>query len=149
MRVPTIRTAAAVVAVAIWTTAAWSAAGAAQPPARTVWAGVYAPEQARRGEPLYRESCGSCHGTSLEGGEMAPPLTGGPFNSNWNGLTMGDLLERTRVSMPANSPGSLSRQQYTDILAFMLRIGNFPEGKTELPRETDVLRQILFESMKP
>jgi cytochrome c len=116
---------------------------------RSVWLGVYTSEQAKRGEPLYSQSCSSCHGTSLEGGEMAPPLTGGPFNANWNGLTMGDLFERLRISMPQNSPGSLTRQEYVDVLAFMLRSGSFPEGKSELPRETELLKQITFEAMKP
>jgi cytochrome c len=116
---------------------------------RSVWAGVYTSEQAKRGEPLYAQSCGACHGGSLEGGEMAPPLTGGPFNANWNGLTMGDLFERLRISMPQNSPGSLPRQAYVDILAFMLRTGDFPEGKAELPRETELLKQITFDATKP
>ena len=80
---------------------------------------------------------------------MAPALSGGSFNANWNGLTLGDLFERVRISMPQNSPGSLSRQAYVDILAFMLRSGSFPEGQTELPRETELLKQITFESTKP
>jgi cytochrome c len=116
---------------------------------RSVWAGVYTSEQATRGQPLYAQSCGACHGSSLEGGEMAPPLAGGPFNANWNGLTMGDLFERLRISMPQNSPGSLPRQAYVDILAFMLRTGDFPEGKAELPRETELLKQITFDATKP
>jgi mono/diheme cytochrome c family protein len=116
---------------------------------RSVWTGVYTPDQAKRGEALYTQYCSACHGTSLEGGEMAPPLAGGPFNSNWNGLSMGDLFERTRVSMPQNSPGSLGRQQYVDILAFMLSVGKFPEGSAELPRETELLKQLSFESNKP
>jgi cytochrome c len=117
--------------------------------ARSVWAGVYTMEQAARGEPLYAQSCALCHGPALEGGEMAPPLSGGSFNANWNGLTLGDLLERIRISMPQDNPGSLPRQAYVDILAFMLRSGGFPEGKSELPRETEVLKQVTFESAKP
>ena len=84
----------------------------------------------------------------LEGGEMAPPLAGGAFNANWNGLSLGDLFERIRISMPQNSPGGLSRQQYADILAVMLSAGEFPKGQTELPREAEVLKQIVFESTK-
>ncbi len=118
------------------------------PPARSVWDGVYTAEQSKRGEPLYAQHCSSCHGTMLEGGEMAPPLAGGAFNANWNGLSLGDLSERIRISMPQNSPGSLSRQQYADILAVMLGAGEFPRGKSELPREVDALKQIAFESMK-
>jgi len=116
---------------------------------KSVWDGVYSTEQATRGESLYGQYCSSCHGTALEGGEMAPPLAGGAFNANWNGLSLGDLLERTRVSMPQNSPGSLTRPQYVDILAFMLRSGNFPEGQKDLARETEVLKQIAFVSSKP
>ena len=57
---------------------------------------------------------------------MAPPLAGGAFNANWNGLSLGDLVERIRISMPQNSPNSLSRQQYVDILAVDARGGRVP-----------------------
>jgi hypothetical protein len=79
---------------------------------------------------------------------MAPSLAGGTFNSNWTGLTLADLVDRIRVSMPQNNPGSLSRQQCADILAFMLSAGNFPAGATELPRESELLKQIAFEGTK-
>jgi mono/diheme cytochrome c family protein len=118
------------------------------PAARSIWDGVYTGEQAKRGESLYAQHCSSCHGSTFEGGEMAPPLAGGAFNANWNGLSLGDLAERIRISMPQNNPGSLSRQQYVDILATMLGGGEFPQGKTELPREVEALKQIAFESAK-
>lgn len=116
---------------------------------RSVWDGVYTPEQAQRGAALYAAECASCHGSALNGGESAPPLTGGEFFSNWNGLTLGDLFERIRVSMPADNPGKLSREQDADILAFMLSMNQFPQGKTELEHRTEVLKQIRFESAKP
>jgi S-disulfanyl-L-cysteine oxidoreductase SoxD len=115
---------------------------------RSVREGVFTAEQAKRGDSLYGQHCASCHGTMLEGGEMAPPLAGGAFTSNWNGLTAGDLSERIRVSMPQNNPGSLSRQQCADILAFMLSAGGFPAGKAELPRETETLKLIRFETLE-
>jgi hypothetical protein len=80
---------------------------------------------------------------------MAPPLTGGAFNSNWSGLSLGDLSERIRISMPQSNPGSLSRQQCADLVAFLLSAGNFPTGKEELPRELEILKQIAFEALKP
>jgi cytochrome c len=126
----------------------FSIAGQQPAPARSVWDGVYTAEQAKRGGLLYAQHCSACHGTTFEGGEMAPPLAGGTFNANWNGLSLGDLVERIRISMPQNSPNSLSRQQYVDILAAMLGGGEFPQGNAELPREVDVLKQIAFESMK-
>jgi mono/diheme cytochrome c family protein len=116
---------------------------------RSVWDGVYTSEQAERGSALYAGNCASCHGTALGGGESAPPLTGGEFFSNWNGLTLGDLFERIRISMPADRPGRLTREQDADILAFMLSISEFPSGKLELERQTEVLKQIRFDSTKP
>jgi len=117
--------------------------------AKTQWDGVYSADQAKRGEGLYSQYCASCHGPDLAGGEMAPGLTGGEFASNWNDLSLGELFERIRISMPQNAPGSLSRQQNADILAFVLSKGNFPAGTTELPGATDVLNTIKFVAQKP
>ena len=100
----------------------------AQPPTKSIWDGVYTDEQATRGKALYSEKCASCHGGELTGGEMAPPLAGGEFMAGWDGLTIGDLFERIRISMPQNAPGSLSGQQNADILAFMFSANKFPAG---------------------
>jgi S-disulfanyl-L-cysteine oxidoreductase SoxD len=121
----------------------------AQSPERSVWDGVYSVEQAKRGETLYANNCASCHGSALGGGESAPALTGGEFFANWNGLTLGDLFDRIRVSMPADRPGKLSREQNADVLAFMLSVSQFPAGKTELEHQSEILKQIRFESEKP
>jgi mono/diheme cytochrome c family protein len=117
--------------------------------AKSQWDGVYTEEQAKRGEGFYSQYCASCHGPDLTGGEMAPGLTGGEFSSNWNDLSLGELFERIRISMPQNAPGSLSRQQNSDILAFVLYKGNFPAGTAELPTQTDVLNTIKFMAQKP
>lgn len=116
---------------------------------RSVWDGVYTEEQAKRGQPLYNQHCASCHGDSMTGGEMAPPLAGGEFLSNWNGLTVGDLFERIRTTMPLGKPGKLSRDVNSDITAYMLNFGQFPAGQTELPRDTQLLKQIKIEATKP
>lgn len=115
----------------------------------TVWDGVYTAEQAKRGAELYANNCASCHGLALTGGESAPPLTGGEFLSNWSGLTLGDLFERIRVSMPADRPGTLSREQNSNILAHILNVGQFPTGTAELSTRTENLKQIRIEAVKP
>jgi S-disulfanyl-L-cysteine oxidoreductase SoxD len=118
---------------------------AAAQTARSVWDGVYTTDQAKRGAELYQSNCASCHGTALGGGESAPPLTGGEFFSNWNGLTVGDLFERIRISMPGDRPGRLTREQDADILAFMLSVSEFPPGKSELEHQAEALKQIRIE----
>jgi len=117
-------------------------------PTKSVWDGVYTEEQATRGKALYAEQCASCHGAELTGGEMAPALAGGEFIAGWDGLTVGDLFERIRISMPQNAPGSLSGQQNADILAFVFAANKFPAGTTELDKEGMILKTIKFESKK-
>jgi mono/diheme cytochrome c family protein len=116
---------------------------------KTQWDGVYTAEQAKRGEALYAEFCAACHGPDLNGGEMAPSLTGGEFSANWNDLSLGQLFDRMKTSMPQNNPNSLSRQQVADVLAFMLNKANFPAGTTELSTQAEVLGTIKFVSTKP
>jgi S-disulfanyl-L-cysteine oxidoreductase SoxD len=120
------------------------AAAALAQTTRSVWDGVYTEDQAKRGAAVYAKECAACHGADLNGGESAPPLVGGGFLSNWNTLTVGDLFERIRESMPQDNPGRLSRQQDADVLAFMLQANEFPAGKTELDKQTEVLKLIGF-----
>jgi S-disulfanyl-L-cysteine oxidoreductase SoxD len=116
---------------------------------RSVWDGVYTGQQASRGEALYSQECASCHGLALNGGESAPPLTGGEFLANWNGLTAGDLFDRIRTTMPADRPGHLTRQQTADILSHILAANQFPPGASELDTRTEVLKQIRIDETKP
>ena len=116
---------------------------------RTTWDGVYTEEQAKRGAALYSQNCAGCHGTDLTGGESAPPLAGIPFFATWSGLTVGDLFERIRTSMPADRPGRLKRDQNADIVAHILKSNEFPAGTTELPRQTEALKEIQLVTYKP
>ena len=123
-------------------------AAVSQDTQRSVWDGVYTEEQARRGEGVFIQACSNCHGRTLEGADMTPALTGGAFMANWDGLTVGDLFDRIRISMPADRPGSLSRQENVDVVSFILRFNQFPSGKEELPREIQTLKQILFKAQR-
>jgi quinoprotein glucose dehydrogenase len=116
---------------------------------RSVWDGVYSAEQAKRGQARYTELCASCHGDTLGGGESAPPLAGGEFLANWNTLTVGELFDRTRSTMPQNKPGSMNREATAEIIAFVLSSNQFPAGKEALPQDSQVLREIRVEAIKP
>ena len=115
---------------------------------RSIWDGVYTEEQAKRGEEIYKKECASCHADALVGGGGAAPLTGGSFLSNWNGLTLGDLYDRIRKTMPQGSPGKLNKQQDADVLAYLLSFNKFPAGKAELQKQVELLREIRFEASK-
>src|ERR1700733_7952035 len=82
--------------------------------ANSVWDGVYTVDQSKRGESLYKQKCASCHGDALEGSGQAPALTGDELKGGWNGQTLGDLFDKMQATVPADSPGSLSKQQNAD-----------------------------------
>ena len=113
------------------------------PPVRSTWDGVYTDAQAKRGEAIYAERCASCHAPDLSGLDQAPALAG-EFRTEWDGLSMNDLFERTRVSMPADKPGSLERLQVAEVVAFVLQKNGFPAGLTETPAEPNQLKALTF-----
>lgn len=115
---------------------------------RTVWGGVYSEAQAERGAQAYQANCQSCHGAQLTGQGEAKPLTGASFLSNWNGLSVGDLFERVRSTMPMNAPRSLPRAAYADILAYVLKFNGFPAGESELPGRAEMLADIRFDAFR-
>jgi S-disulfanyl-L-cysteine oxidoreductase SoxD len=124
-------------------------AGIAQNRGRNVWDGVYSEKQSGTGQELYVQHCASCHSDSLLGGEQAPALTGGEFLANWNGLSVGELMERVRTTMPPGKSGKLTRQNNADILAYMFAVNGFPAGKEDMPAQTEVLKQIQISMSKP
>jgi quinoprotein glucose dehydrogenase len=115
----------------------------------SVWDGVYTKAQAERGQALYNSTCASCHGDQLNGGETAPPLAGGEFMANWNGLPVGQLFERIRTGMPPAEPGKVTRDAKVNILAYVLSVNRFPAGDKELPRQTEAMNTIKIEAEKP
>jgi mono/diheme cytochrome c family protein len=115
----------------------------------SVWDGIYTQAQAKRGQALYAKECASCHRNDLEGHGTTPSLAGEDFVEKWDGETVGDLFEKIQVTMPADHPGRLSREQNAAILAFILRFNEFPAGEAELGTDSEWLAKIRFEAKKP
>src|SRR5262245_2365735 len=114
---------------------------------KTVWDGVYTDAQAKRGEALWGEKCAKCHGPDLSGGD-APSLVGSEFSGNWDDLSLGDLADRLRISMPQDNPQSLSREQTADLIALILRGNRLPAGQADLPFQTENLKMIKYKANK-
>ena len=121
--------------------AAWSGTAAQE---RTVWDGVYTEEQATRGMGTYEQECSQCHLEDLLGDGIAPALIGAPFHFRWSDLSVGDMLVAIRTTMPQGAPASLSPRAYADIVAYMLKVNDFPAGDTELPTGVDDLEGIII-----
>jgi Cytochrome C oxidase, cbb3-type, subunit III len=94
----------------------------------SVWDGAYTDAQAARGETRYRANCSRCHG---EG-----PRRGEAFMRDWSGSDVGALFARTKATMPPGAAGSFTDAEYLDLIAYMLRVNEFPAGREELRSET-------------
>jgi mono/diheme cytochrome c family protein len=115
----------------------------------SVWSGVYTEEQAKRGEVVSNKLCTSCHGPELSGGEAGPTLVGLEFTATWNNQTVLDFYDRTHATMPADAPGTMTPQQTSDVIAYVFMLNKFPAGKTELPTDVALLKDIKIEGEQP
>ncbi len=130
-----------VLVMVVWTAAAASGATADQAAAqkRTTKSRVYTSAQATRGESTYMSLCVSCH----------PPATyKGAVFLQWQGRTLGELLAFLQEKMPKNDPGSLTAKQYTEVIAYLLKLNTMPAGRADLPADAKVLRAIAIDILK-
>ncbi|HEY6508454.1 MAG TPA: cytochrome c [Vicinamibacterales bacterium] len=138
-------------ACAVWTMtllgSMLSAQQTAGPGRRSVWDRVYTEAQASRGAALYARHCEQCHGTGLDGDTASeiPGLAFEGFIQRWRGRTADDLLLRMERSMPPTAPGSLTRAQYADLVAYVFKSNGFPQGFEALGVDLDRLRQIVID----
>ena len=121
---------------------AWTAIAAlgvsilfSQQPAVT---GSYTAAQASAGRAEYQSNCASCHLPDLKGSNEAPPLAGGNFMNSWANRTTTELFDFMRSSMPLNSPGSLSEQAYSNIVAYLLQANGAAAGSRPLSLATAI-----------
>ena len=99
-------------------------ASAQEEETRSVQSGVYTGEQADRGAALFEDTCSSCHKPEEFGD--------GSYMDGWSGQTAHDLIEHIRATMPQDNPGSLKRQEYVDIVAYLFRSNGAPAGDAEM-----------------
>ena len=110
---------------------------------RTTQEGVFTNAQATRGAVLYEGKCAACHGARMEG-SVGPELAGSGFLGVWGGQPLSNLFNKVDKTMPADAPGTLSRVQVAEIVAYMLQANRFPGGTTNLGADEGALKQISF-----
>jgi mono/diheme cytochrome c family protein len=110
---------------------------------------IYSADQAHRGEELYKKQCTSCHGDALDGVGPYPPLSGEDFLSKYEGQPATNVYDIIQKLMPATAPGTLTRPQAADLLAYILSFNKFPAGKTDLPSDEDSLKKLTLPKPAP
>ena len=113
-----------------------SAVIAAQAP-KSVKAGVYTAAQADRGVTVFRSKCASCHAPNR--------FTDDLFYTSFAGKPLWEMFDVISDSMPEDNPGSLKKEEYADVIAYLLKLNNFPAGDADLPIDKDALSLIMME----
>src|SRR5712692_4285285 len=108
---------------------------------RTASDGVYSDEQAKRGQAIFKSRCTMCHGEMLQG-ELGPPLTGTEFIGVWGNQPLSELVNKIEKTMPNNEPGTTTRKEAADLVAYILAVGKFPVGRAELTVDEAALKGI-------
>jgi alcohol dehydrogenase (cytochrome c) len=108
--------------------------------------GMAATEQVDRGGKIYADHCASCHGSKLEGKTGLDLVGIGPAY-RWIGQTAADLYEKVKV-MPLGAPGSLAKQNYVDLTAFII-VRNGGKLNGILGGEPASLRQVAIGADEP
>ncbi|HIG40862.1 MAG: PQQ-binding-like beta-propeller repeat protein [bacterium] len=91
--------------------------------------------QANKGNQAYQQYCAACHGETLEGVGIAPPLKGARFDYSWRGKSAGVLSFHLRRMPPGSDAESqtLSDETHANILAYILNLNKLQPGDVELP----------------
>jgi mono/diheme cytochrome c family protein len=117
----------------------------------SVWEGIFTEAQAKRGQAVYSGACGMCHGRRLNGApddpdmRSTPPLARAKFLRDWEGRSLATLFEYTRATMPEGNPGSLTEEEYVDIISYMLSVSRMPAGDDNLRPDPQSLARVVIQ----
>ena len=106
--------------IVVVTTIAFGVRGLAQD--KTVNAGVFTEAQVSAGQVVYDAHCKTCHNMRFYRDTLR----------SWNNQPLLYLWESIMGTMPADNPGSLMFEEYTDVIAYILSENGFPSGESEL-----------------
>jgi mono/diheme cytochrome c family protein len=115
-----------------------SQAVAATPAGGSVLDGVFTVQQASRGGTTFRRACVACHSIS--------DFRGARFRLTWVGRTVGELFFVMSTLMPEGNPGSLSPEEYANIVSYMLSENGYPAGEVDLAADQPTLASIRIEA---
>lgn len=101
---------------------------------RPASAGVYMEAQAISGDSLFQRNCISCHTPQFHADEQ--------FRMNWLGRTVYDLFKLLKTTMPEDNIGGLSDEDYTRVIAYILKLNGFPAGADSLSADSLAQKRI-------
>lgn len=97
----------------------------------------FSAEQVDRGRADFGILCGECHGPS--------EFRGTNFLFRWRRQSAWDFFRTVSTTMPENAPGSLSDEEYVDVISFILEMNGYSAGEGELPATEAALDRLLMD----
>jgi mono/diheme cytochrome c family protein len=88
---------------------------------------LFTTSEAAQGRIVFEQNCAACHGDDLRG-KIGPALIGPSFGSASAHTTVLIMFNVIAFEMPAGDPASLSKQNYTDVMAYILQRNGYPAG---------------------
>ena len=107
-------------------------------PSRSKVPALYTEEQATKGSLAYYKNCSMCHGPLLDGqsaGYSGPALKGPEFADPSYDFHVNEMFNFVAKLMPPGEPGTLTHEEYVEIMAFILQQNGYPAGSHELVYE--------------
>jgi mono/diheme cytochrome c family protein len=98
--------------------------------------GAYTEEQAERGVAVWKAVCVECH--------ELDDMTNADFRLEWNGKTLYALYDLIRTTMPDENPGTLTREQYLDVTAYVLKLNKLPAGPAEFTGDSTAASAVVL-----
>ncbi|MGQ0767093.1 MAG: c-type cytochrome [Gemmatimonadota bacterium] len=111
---------------------------AGQDSTRSTTTGVYTADQAEKGREVYGAMCVSCHTVASH--------TGGSFKESWIGKLLYELFSFIQETMPDGAGGTLTSEETTLVVAYLLQLNGFPAGSDPLPSDSG-LKAIRFDTV--
>lgn len=103
---------------------------------RSTLTGVYTAAQASRGADTFAGMCQGCH-TPASHASVA-------FINAWRDKPLLELFRFLRESMPKSDPGTLTAEEYAQVIAYLLKLNGMPAGAEELAADSAILKTIRF-----
>lgn len=98
----------------------FASSGLAQ--SKTLADGVFTAAQAESGKAVFDGTCKNCHDMKFYTNTL----------KSWNRQPLIYLWETIMGTMPADNPGSMGFDEYTNVLAYILSENGFPAGEAVL-----------------
>jgi mono/diheme cytochrome c family protein len=86
---------------------------------------LFTNSEAAQGRIVFEQHCAACHGEDLRG-KIGPALIGPSLGSVRDHTTVSIMFNVIAFEMPAGDPASLTKQNYADVMAYILQRNGYP-----------------------